>query len=68
MMVSEMSEEERQRHLNHRKHHHQDRDRYEKIMSSINKEKLNVKMKENLKCCFTNYGQCYFTQLMKLTE
>ncbi|MBO0442598.1 TetR family transcriptional regulator [Vagococcus fluvialis] len=52
MMVSEMSEEERQRHLNHRKHHHQDRDRYEKIMSSINKEKLNVKNEREFKMLF----------------
>lgn len=52
MMVSEMSEEERQRHLNHRKHHHQDRDRYEKIMSSINKEKLNVKNEKEFKMLF----------------
>ncbi|MFI3684810.1 TetR family transcriptional regulator [Vagococcus fluvialis] len=52
MMVSEMSEEERQRHLNHRKHHHQDLDRYEKIMSSINKEKLNVKNEREFKMLF----------------
>lgn len=52
MMVSEMSEEERKRHLNHRKHHHQDRDRYEKIMSSINKEKLNVKNEREFKMLF----------------
>ena len=52
MMVSEMSEEERQSHLNHRKHHHQDRDRYEKIMSSINKEKLNVKNEREFKMLF----------------
>ncbi|MBO0429423.1 TetR family transcriptional regulator [Vagococcus fluvialis] len=52
MMVSEMSEEERQRHLNHRKHHHQNRDRYEKIMSSINKEKLNVKNEREFKMLF----------------
>ncbi|MEQ7221519.1 TetR/AcrR family transcriptional regulator [Vagococcus fluvialis] len=52
MMVSQMSEEERQRHLNHRKHHHQDRDRYEKIMSSINKEKLNVKNEREFKMLF----------------
>ncbi|MBO0438066.1 TetR/AcrR family transcriptional regulator [Vagococcus fluvialis] len=52
MMVSEMSEEERQRHLNHRKHHYQDRDRYEKIMSSINKEKLNVKNEKEFKMLF----------------
>lgn len=51
MMISEMSEEEKQKHLNHRKRHHKG-DSYEKIMSSINKDKLNVKNEREFKMLF----------------
>ena len=52
MMLSEMTEEEKEAHMNHRKHHHNDHTRYEELISLIDKDKLKVKNDREFKMLF----------------
>lgn len=60
MMASEMSNEEKEKHINHRRHHHQDHEGYKKIMSTIDKEKLNVKNEREFKMLLSQLWSMLF--------